>query len=470
MRGRILGIELRRSSALPVGLLFVVASMALLYLLSGPWGKGNTPWTSEWTASAMWQRNLLLYSWPFVLGAGAVQGLRDHRSGVGELMASVPRPRWHRVGVLCAAVGIGLGSGALLTFLVGAVQVLFHGAYFSFAWLPILLVGLLALVASFWAGMAVASLAPYLLTPPLMTAVGFAAVILLLSTPGSGTVADGTVPYRVGLLSPALNGPLDAFTTLAASANAGQAIWFAGLGVTAFALLAVRSVRGRLIALLPVLVGVAVALPILPADKATAYPVDADAAVPVCTDGPQKVCVTKVNESLLSTVAGPGRAALALLAKLPDAPTSVEQTTVHQPHSGGVRYDPVIVPFDTNDYMWHPVNGIMPPTADDLKTAFLAGAGTRTCLGSREESDQRFIRERAARTVAAAWLAGQYHPLPGRSAEYARADVDRLGLSAWDALRALPEPEQLRRVAALRSAALRCDGDLLDVLASGGAR
>ncbi|QWF85035.1 hypothetical protein [Amycolatopsis sp. CA-230715] len=462
---RILGIELRRSSALPVGLLFVVASLAILYLLTGPWQNGHAQWTTEWTASAMWQRNLLMFSWPFVLGAGAVQGLRDHRSGVGELMASVPKPRWHRIAVLSAAVGIGLGSGALVTFLVGAVQVLFHGAYFSFGWLPILLVGLLALVASFWAGMAVASLAPYLLTPPLMTAVGFAAVILLLSTPGSGTVADGAVPYRVGLLSPAMNGPSDGFTTVAASVDVGQAVWFAGLGATAFALLAARSVRGRLVAVLPVLVGVAVALPILPADKATAYPVDADAAAPVCTEGPQKVCVTKVNESLLSTVAGPGRAALALLAKLPDAPTSVQQTTVHQPYNGGVRYDPATVPFDTNNYVWGPVNGVMPPTADDLKTAFLAGAGTRTCLGSRDESDQRFVRERAARTVAAAWLAGQYRPLPG---SYRRADVDKVALPAWDALRALPEPEQLRRVAALRSAALRCDGDLLDVLASGG--
>lgn len=77
-------------------------------------------------------------------------------------------------------------------------------------------------------------------------------------------------------------------------------------------------------------------------------------------------------------------------------------------------------------------------------------------------------REEAARTVAAAWFMGDYAPLAGDRA--IRGYIDPLALPVWERLRALPAGEQRDRVAALRSAALVCRGDLLDVLDGRGAR
>jgi hypothetical protein len=89
----------------------------------------------------------------------------------------------------------------------------------------------------------------------------------------------------------------------------------------------------------------------------------------------------------------------------------------------------------------------------------LAGAGTRPCAAPSEASDRHF----QARTVAAEWLLGRRPPaLDARKDR--PADPDQAG-RALAALRRLPAGEQRARVAALRQAALACDGrDLLGIL------
>ncbi|MET8467545.1 hypothetical protein ABZU93_31215, partial [Micromonospora zamorensis] len=90
MTGRILRIELRRSAALSIGLLSLVAGTVLL-LTSTQFFVGR------WMQLAIFSRSMLMVSLPFALAGGAWLGQRDARYRVNELFASTVRPRWQRV-------------------------------------------------------------------------------------------------------------------------------------------------------------------------------------------------------------------------------------------------------------------------------------------------------------------------------------------------------------------------------------
>ena len=96
MNGRVLRIELRRSVAPWAGIVVLTTALAFLYLVSTAWWRGTTAWTAQWTSLALWTRALLFYLWPLAVGLGALQGLRDHRSTMPELLTTTPRPAWHR--------------------------------------------------------------------------------------------------------------------------------------------------------------------------------------------------------------------------------------------------------------------------------------------------------------------------------------------------------------------------------------
>ncbi|MFD6173813.1 hypothetical protein [Streptomyces coeruleorubidus] len=456
VNGRILRMELRRSTAPWAGLLVLLVALAFLYGLSGPWWKGSELWTAQWTSAARWERFLLAFLWPLATGAGALQGLRDHRSGMRELLATAPRPAWQRTAKVAGASALTLTVAYLLVFLVGAVQVIAGDGYFHLAWLPILAVGVLGLVAGAWLGMGIGRTAPSALTPPVLAVASLLAMVSLTVTMDQG--AGGVVPNRVALLSPALPEVNDVFVTVAGRVSLGQAFWLLGVAATGFLLLAAAERRTRLLALLPLALGAAVALPVLPSDPARAFVVDTAAAAPVCSG---QVCVTEVNRARLGTLVGPGRDALRLLAKLPGAPGSVRETTgAWPPRTQGSRRAGVVpVDFDEAGF-----RGDL--TGADLTRSLLAGAGTPPCEGEEYESRSRYVRELAARDVAAAWFLGDLRPHLLRSSSM-RAEIDALARPAWNALRALPAEEQRARVAALRAAALSCDGDLLNVLKGG---
>jgi len=201
----ILRIELRRSIAPWAGLAVVVVALGFLLPLPGPWWKTPAPWTAQTTTTVLWLRYLLVFLWPIVVGAGAIQGMRDSRSGMTELLVTTSRPHWHRAAKLAGAVGGLSALGFLLVFAVGAVEVLAHDGLFSAGFVPVLGVGMLGVVAGSWLGLAVGRLLPHPLTAPAL-----AVLVLVLSVLcwiSLDPVEQPVLAVRAGPLTPALPGP-----------------------------------------------------------------------------------------------------------------------------------------------------------------------------------------------------------------------------------------------------------------------
>ncbi|MEU4744907.1 hypothetical protein AB0G02_31205 [Actinosynnema sp. NPDC023658] len=446
---RILGIELRRTAALVVGVLLVVVVLGLLFW--GPSMKNSTAWTRQWTTLAEWVRFMQLFSWPLALGAGALQGLRDRRSGVEELFGSTPRPRAQRVGRTLGALAVSLVGAHVLVVAVGAVRVASTTDYFHLGWVPIALVGVVALVAAGWLGMGLGRLVPSPLTPPVLAVAGFALMSL-----GLAPVAGGGSRWTV--LLPSLPMPVTVYARVADSVSAVQAVWFAGLALSGFLLVALRR---RWPAVLPVLVAAAVAVPLLPVTHGEAMTRDQAAAELVCAE---QLCLTRAHEHERAALAGPAREALRLLGRLPSPPTSVREV------AEAVRGEPARGPEST-DAVWVHLDEFTyfrgdPPTAEQVTAYLVAGAGTRTCYGDTIPDD--VVREVAARAVMTGWLTGDLEPLP-LYRRWLGEQIDAVAGRAWEQLRALPEPDQAARVQAAREVLAACAGDALTALTGGAA-
>ncbi|WP_180687389.1 hypothetical protein [Streptomyces gossypiisoli] len=456
MNIRVLRIELRRSVAPWAGAVVLVAALAFLYLLSGPWWQGTALWTAQWTSMALWTRTLLVFLWPLAVGLGALQGLRDHRSKMSELLTSTPRPAWHRAAALAGTTAITLASVFALFVLQGAVQVLAGTEYTHLGWLPISLVGALSLVAGAVLGMGVARALPSPLTPPALAVAAFLFTTLLQQTMES-VVPTATVPNRIALLSPAVAQVHEVLLTLSPSVHLGQTLWLLGMAATGFALLAAATPRARLLALTPVLAGAAIALLVLPSDPRRTYVVDEAAAALVC-DGP--VCVTKAHQARLDDLAGPGRKALRLLndALGSRAPDSIRESTALRAQMATPERprDAVLVDFD---------DGVFDTAKrEELTRALVAQGMAPTCF-ARSAGESGTTGEIAAQSVAAGWVLGDLRPLGG-TVHSARDQLD-LARPVWQDLKALPRIEQLARIRAMHAAAVSCNGDPLHVLAGG---
>ncbi|MFJ9244581.1 hypothetical protein [Streptomyces sp. NPDC101776] len=461
MNFRVLRIELRRSVAPWAGAVILASSLAFLYLLKdASWWNGTTAWTAQWTSLAMWTRSLLFYLWPLAVGFGAVQGLRDHRSKMTELLTSTPRPARHRAAVPAGATAITLASAFTLLVLVGGVQVLAHTSYAHLGWLPISLVGAFFLVAGALLGMGAARTLPSVLTPPLLTVGAFTFTALMHMSLGRTTTADpatgfdSTQPNRLSLLSPEVDEVRSALVTLSAPVHIGQTIWLLGMALTGFALLVAATPRTRLAALTPVLAGAVLALLVLPSDPRRMYVVDRTAAEPVC-DGP--VCVTRAHQDRLADLANPGKKALRLLrAALGDrAPVSVREDTAVLPEGSTPKWSRTTVLFTFDDDIVTAAS-----TDDELTWALLAKGLVPGCtpVGWSGFGDDEY-----AQAVAVGWVLGELKPLPGTPAA-ARGEVAARTGPAWKKLEALSRGEQLSRINAMRAAALSCEGDPFEVL------
>lgn len=448
-------IELRRSIAPWAGLAVLLVALAFLFLLSGPWWKIPAPWTGHTTTTALWVRYTLQFLWPIVVGAGAIQGMRDSRSGMVELLTTTSRLGWHRALRLAGAVGAVSALGFLLVFAVGAAEVLANGGFVSAAFVPVLVVGLLGVVAGAWLGLAVGRLLPHPLTAPGLAVVALVGSVLcwMALEPGLHSV----LPARVGLLAPALAEPRGAMVTTTASLDIGQSVWFIGLAATGFLVLAAGSARTRLLGLLPVVAGVAIALPLFPASAADTTKIDSLAAEKRC-DGP--ICVSKLHADRMAALAGPGREALALLAKLPGAPTRIEEQTGPTLPDEPPRRAPDVVylDFQLNE-------NLLTADAADLRLAVLAGAGLPSC--NRHSAVD--LPDQAARMITGAYFTGELKPLPELGGKWLRdklSTVDQL----WATFRALPPEVQFDRVVAARQVLLTCQGDPLEKLVPGAPR
>lgn len=465
MNIRVLRIELRRSVAPWAGAVVLTGALAFLYLLNGAWWSGTTAWTAQWTSLALWTRSLLFYLWPLAVGLGALQGLRDHRSRMSELLTSTPRPARHRAATLAGTTATTLASAFALFVLVGGVQVLAHTEYTHLGWLPISLVGALFLVAGAVLGMGAGRALPSVLTPPALAMVAFVFTALMHMSLGrtETTTATGipsTEPNRVSLLSPGVQEVRDALVTLSASVHVGQTIWLLGMTATGFALLVAATPRARLIALTPVLAGAALALLVLPSDPRRMYVVDEAAAEPVC-DGP--VCVARTHQARLADLAGPGKEALRLLhgALGGQAPVSVRENTAVLPEGSTPQWSHETVLFEFDDAILTAAKG------EELTWALIAKGMVPGCSPVGWSS---FGGDEFAQTVAVGWVLGDLRPLPGTLSASLRREVDAETRPVWKELRALPRAEQLSRINAMRAAALSCKGDAFDALKGGASR
>jgi hypothetical protein len=433
MIGRILRTELRRSSALTAGGLVVVLGAAGLYSMAMT---GQTSsWDTEWTVLAVFQRIMLAVLWPLALGAGAWQARRDRRTRMEELLGTTPRPAWRRVLPTSAAMAIWLTAGYAVMLAAGAVRVAGNTDYRPVAWIPVALVGALSLVAAGWLGMGIGRLAPSTYTPPVLAVAGFLVLLVPVQVGKDGPIGN------ISLLAPLFSGPIDEFTAVAGAVNAGQAVWFIGLALGGLALLMAARRRWTAVAVVPVVAGLLLAVPLLDSAPEGGFRADLAAASEVCTsDGGPAVCVTKVHEAGLAALTGPARRALTLLAKLPAAPTSVHEVTASRPGPQPAAE----VWFHSDNYRaghgWE-------SSGEDLAVRVLAGAGTRPCPDAEGRTDYR------TRAIVSAWLYGRY-PAPGPEVSGAEATARD---AAWRALRALPADEQLRQVTAVRREGLTCD-------------
>ncbi|AXK36380.1 hypothetical protein DVA86_31155 [Streptomyces armeniacus] len=460
MNVRVPATELRRSTAPWAGALVLGTALAFLYALGGgPWWRGTAAWTEQWTSMALWTRSLLVFLWPLAVGLGALQGLRDHRSRMTELLASTPRPAWHRGAAVAGTTALTLVSAYALLVLLGGVQVFANTSYGHAGWLPVSLVGAFALVAGAVLGMGAARALPSALTPPALAVAAFAVTVLCQPSPDEA-VPTPLAPNRLSLLSPAAAQVREALLTLSASAHTGQALWLLGMAATGFALLTAVSRRARLLALTPVLAGAALALLVLPSDPRHTYVVDEAAAERVC-DGP--VCVTAMHQGRLADVAGPARRALRLLrTALGDgAPATVRESTALRGIGDTPERSSRTVLVDFDDGMIAGAKG------EDLTRALIAQALAPACF-ARSDRESGITGELAAQSVAAGWVLGDLEPFGGTV--HAADDQLALARPVWKRLTALPRAEQLARITAARDAALRCEGFTLDVLNGGATR
>lgn len=440
MSGRVLRIELRRSSAWVAGLL--VAALGIAGLLSLAATREGYVWDPQWTTLATFERVMLIVLWPLVLGAGAWQSRRDRCSRAEELLGTTARPAWRRVLPTAWAMALCLLVGYLLIFLVGAIKVAGDTDYFAWNWLPVTLVGALSLIAAGWLGMGIGRAIPSVYTPPVVVVLGFLGLLLPVQ------LSKGSAPGSAALFSPGFTDKTGEFDMVAPSVNLGQFCWFAGLALGALLLVLFARQLASVAALVPVVLALVIALPIFNAAPAGGVQADPGASAEVCThdDGPA-VCVTQAHARSLSALVGPAREALRLLGKLPDPPSSVHEVTPRRP--GPQPADQVW--FDSDNS----APGVGWDTTDDrvLLAKILAGAGTMPCDQENYE----------VRDITAAWLIGQY-PAPGREAEPGPAADQRNAM--WQALESLPRAEQVRRVAAVRQAGLSC-GDVGAALSGG---
>ena len=440
MSGRILRIELRRSSAWVAGL--VVALLGIAGLLSLLASREGGIWDAQWTMLASFQRIMLIVLWPVTLGAGAWQARRDRRSKAEELIGTTALPSWRRQLPTASAMALCLVVGYVLIFAVGAVGVAGSTDYVPSNWLPVAVIGVLSLVAAGWLGMGIGRLLPSVYTPPVLVVLGF--LVLLLPV----QISKGADPGVAALLSPVFEEDLREYSMIAPSVNLGQLCWFAGLALGALLLVLFGRRIFSIAALVPVVLGLVVAVPILSAAPATGIQADPGAAAEVCThDNGPAVCVTAAHAKGLDTLTGPARQALVALAKLPGAPTSVHEVTSDR--TGAQPADQVW--FDADNYT--PGTGWDTTSGAELEAKILAGAGTRPC----DPADY------AVRAISAAWLLGQY-PAPGLAVDDQAESAKRDAM--WHALTALPQTQQAQRIAAVRSAGLTC-GDVGAALTGG---
>ncbi|TQS40362.1 hypothetical protein [Cryptosporangium phraense] len=414
---RVVGMELRRSSALGAALLIALAGLVTLYATPQRWSTG-------WMSLAMTQREYLSLLSPLAMAAGAWQSYREHRAKVAELFRSVPRPQPQRIVPILAATGVAVAL-AYLVSLAGALPRI-AGGYLPGAVVAVTAVGLVAMIASVWIGLAVGRLVPALATAPAIAVADFALQVF------APHAFDD--PGLFAAFSPSMGmSQFSAYDTVAGAVSVAQAVWVTALAVAAVVLLAARRRRTGLAALLPLAVGAAATLLVVPTgDEYDKGIVDPVAQQLVC-DGP--VCVSRVHAPLLPSVEPRARHALGLLASVPGVRvTSAHEdtSTVFPPTEPEFRADTALmeVAADAHGGLAHPAR---------LETSLITSAfvGPSDCLTT--------VNNYLAAHAVAFWLLGS-------DAGLGFGDPEAVAI--WKRLR--DAPDAAARVSAAYRAAQEC--------------
>ncbi|MGY1744904.1 hypothetical protein [Blastococcus sp. SYSU D00695] len=427
---RVLRTELRRSAALGAGLVVLLAGAVLLHAAPGRWSGG-------WMPLVMTQREYLVLMIPLALAAGAWQGRRETRTGLGELLGSTPRPPRQQVLPVLGALGAAVAAGYLVVLAVTAPWTAGSTGYVPAAAFAVAAVGALAVVAAAWLGLAVGRLWTANAAGPVLAVAGLGwlmGVPLLLGHDWYGSVLSPMAGMSV----------FSDFDTVPGRLSAAQAGWLAAVAAAAFLLHAARSRRARAAALLPLAVAGAVAVVLAPAGGDLPGAIDPVARELVCSGDAPRVCVARAHAGLLPEVTPRAREALALLADLPGPPVDA-------------REDTAVV----SDAAYR-------PRPDPAGTAlFTVGVGARGGLAHADTfvatTLERVLQNRGScpdgvdvvtTSAAAWWLAGQ-EPVRDPLVREDGGDHERV-LALWTALRELPRDEALARVRAVREQALAC--------------
>ncbi|MGI5500204.1 hypothetical protein [Lentzea sp. CA-135723] len=446
-----LRIELRRSTALWAGLVVLLSGTGMLWLVTS----AGSLWKGNSTSAVLELRLPLAYVWALVVGLAALQGMRDSRAGVTELFATTAKPAWKRLGTLAGSVAGVVAIAAALLCLGLVARVALGGGFVSAGFVPLALTAVLALASSTLLGLAIGRMLPHPLTVP----VALVATFMVATTAGRALEvrSPGDEISALALLTPVMNPPGSDLVTTSTSVDLGQLAWFTGLGVTAFLLLVARGLLARLAALVPAGLALALALSIMPTKFSDVLVSDSIASKLVCDND---VCVGRVHADHLPAVAEAGKAALAELAVLPDAPKAVHEDTSAMAHLTPTRRDRQIIYLNTIGY---PRRLEMSP--DEIRLELLAGAGVASCA----EPYSFNTVEAVARYVTAGYFNGELAELASERLMWTndrlRGEIDQ----AWQRFRAQPANEQLARVTEVRRMMLTCEDPerMLDVLQAG---
>lgn len=426
---RVFRIELRRSAALGTALGLLAVGVAALFFAEG------IGFSTGWMQLAMTQRLYLVLLWPLALAAGAWQARREHRAKVAELFGSTARPTAQRVVPTLGAMAVAVVCGYLAMGIAGGLWIIGTAEYLPASVFVVTAVGALALIAAVWLGLAIGRLLPALVTAP---ALGVAGLALLLLLPGA-TRPRGWLAL---VFSPIyeMNMP-GAYATVPGRASLAQAVWLAALALTAVLLFAAGSWRLRVAALLPVVVGAALAITAMPhQSRLVTDAIDPVAKELVCTEDAPRVCVSRVHSGLLPEVSPRAREGLAILAKLPGAPTQVQEDTTTY---GPMVYAP-----------WHEdvalLNVEAGPNGHLMDEAGVPVRVVSAAFASPPNCDKQ---AGAAEQLAAAYLLIGSEPVAGTTADQ---EIIAKARELWQGLRALPAGEATARVVALRRAAVSC--------------
>lgn len=274
--------EFRRGIGLPAGLAVLLTALAAMLLKTDQW-QGN--WTA--TTGLLTIMGTLICG-PMAVAAGCWQGGRERRRGTGELLGSLPTTPLRRA-MLAAAPAV---LGPVLGYALAAVICL--GATWPYAgpdrpFLSLIVADAVGIGVLGFLGFVAGRTIPWWPMTPLLP---FATYITL------GAGVSYSAPRGLVRLFPGIEqGQL----------QWQQPVWWYGPALTlwtaalAAAVLVAYAGRRRLLAVVPLAVAVAAAVPVAQTGDAVMRP-DPAAIELVCTDSRPTVCLTRSSSRLLPSV------------------------------------------------------------------------------------------------------------------------------------------------------------------------